>query len=151
MSTSGALYTISRLSPLVRVRGPVVELFLDERLQTPLLRVRGSTAGEVARILAGRFLTREADGSTEILIPLPALPAVEVWLLASLTARPEEELLERLLEGTPRTLADLVADLIEISARRRKADAREPLITGSVARKASRIIREALQLYLGLR
>jgi hypothetical protein len=150
VARSGALYAVSRLSPLVRVRGPAVELFLDERLQTPLLRVRGSAAGEVARILAGRFLTREVDGSTEILIPLPALPAVEVWLLASLTARPEEELLERLLEGTPRTLADLVADLIEISARR-KADAREPLITGSVARKASRIVREALQLYLGLR
>lgn len=151
MTTSGALYTVSRLSPLVRVRGPAVELFLDERLQTPLLRIRGSAAGEVAGILAGRFLAREAGGSTEILIPLPALPAVEVWLLASLTARPEEELLERLLEETPRTLADLVADLIEISARRRRADSREPLITGSVARKASRIIREALQLYLGWR
>jgi hypothetical protein len=40
---------------------------------------------------------------------------VSVWLLASYTDKPSEELLDELLSRTPKVIADLFWDLVELS------------------------------------
>jgi hypothetical protein len=92
-----------------------MELVMDEKLRKPLLRIGGKKVKEVHAILAERFSTRENDGHTEVLIPLTALPAVSVWLLTSYTGKPSEELLDELLCRTPKVIADLFWDLVELS------------------------------------
>jgi hypothetical protein len=136
-----SFYGVSRLSPIVRLVRGFVELYIDERLQKPVVRVGGARAGRAYAILARRFLARN---SSEVVIPLTALPAVGVWLLASYTRDPDEDLLERLLKRTPRAIADILADLIEIS----EGNGGGGVIRGRLAVKASKAINELLDLYL---
>jgi hypothetical protein len=134
----------SKTSPVVRFNRDSLELVVDERLKRPLLRVRGRVAEEAYAILAKKFLTR-GDNSSEVLIPLTALPAVSTWLLASYGSKASEERLDTLLYRTPKLIADLVWDLVELSPK--VSENNKPLIDHRTALKASKIVRELLKLY----
>jgi len=133
----------SKLTPVARFRKGSLELVMDERLTQPLLRIGGKRAEKAYEILAKRFLTRR-EGDREVLIPLTGFPAVSVWLLASYTAEPSEELLDELLYRTPKVLADLVWDLVELGA---SLEPDKPLIKHELAVRASKVLRELLNLY----
>jgi hypothetical protein len=139
----------SKVTPVVRLREGSVELVMDEKLERPLLRIGGKRAKEVYSILTKRFLMREGDGCSEVLVPLTALPAVSVWLLASYTAKPSEELLDELLSRTPKVTADLFWDLIELSQSSYESEEKrgKPFIDRRIALKASKAIRALLELY----
>jgi hypothetical protein len=124
----------------------VLELFLDERVKVPIIRIRGEKAEKMFEILSKKFILRENGNAYEVVVPLIALPAVETWILACYTATPSEESLNMLLESTPKTITDLISDLITISSKHRKAG-NKPLINHSIAQKASKIIRELLEIY----
>jgi hypothetical protein len=139
----------SKVTPVVRLKRGSIELVMDEKLKKPLLRIRGRKAEEAYKILAEKFLTRRGDDCSEILIPLTALPAVSVWLLASYTDNPSEELLDVLLYRTPKVLADLFWDLVELSQSSyedRKRGGRS-FIDHRIALKASKAVRALLELY----
>ena len=140
------LYTVSGLRPIVRYCSGVLELFLDEKIEAPMIRIRGEKAEKIFRILSKKFITRENGGAQEVLVPLIALPAVETWILACYTTIPSEELLNKLLESTPKTIINIISDLITILAKQRKTN-KEPLINHNTAQKASKAIRELLKLY----
>ena len=140
------LYTVSGLRPIVRYYGGVLELFLDEKIEAPMIRIRGEKAEKMFRILSKKFITRENGEAQEVIIPTIALPAVETWILTCYTTTPSEELLNKLLESTPKTIINIISDLITISAKQRKTR-KEPLINHNTAQKASKIIRELLKLY----
>jgi hypothetical protein len=131
------------VTPVVRFNGDVLELVMDERLVKPLLRIGGRIAREAYAILAKRFLTGEKS-SSEVFIPLAALPAVSIWLLATYGSKTSEELLDRLLHRTPKLLADLFWDLVELST---SIGDGKPLIDHRSALKASKIVRNLLKLY----
>jgi hypothetical protein len=139
----------SKVAPVVRFKRGSIELVMDEKLERPLLRIGGKKAKEVYAILTKKFLMREGDMRSEVLIPLTAFPAVSVWLLASYTGNPSEELLNELLSRTPKVIADLFWDLVELSQSsyedERKRD--RPFIDRRVAVKASKIVRALLELY----
>jgi len=140
------LYTVSGLRPIVRYCSGVLELFLDEKIEAPMIRIRGEKAEKMFRILSKKFITRENGEAQEVIIPTIALPAVETWILTCYTTTPSEELLNKLLESTPKTIINIISDLITISAKQRKTR-KEPLINHNTAQKASKIIRELLKLY----
>ena len=138
----------SKVTPAVRLRRGSIELVMDEKLEKPLLRIGGKKAKEVYAILAEKFLMKE-EGRSEVLIPLTTLPAVSVWLLASYTDKPSEELLDELLGRTPKVIADLFWDLVELSQSSyedRKRGGKQ-FIDHRTALKASKIIRALLELY----
>ena len=141
-----ALYTVSSLRPVARYHNNVLELFLDEKVEVPLIRIRGEKAKKMFSILSKKFIHRENGETQEVVIPTIALPAVETWILTCYTVTPSEELLNKLLESTPKTLINIISDLITISTRQRKTR-KEPLINHNAAQKASKIIRELLKLY----
>jgi hypothetical protein len=122
---------------------------MDEKLKRPLLKIGGKRAKEAYAILSKKFLWREDDDCSEVLIPLTALPAVSVWLLASYTSKPSEDLLDELLARTPRVLADLFWDLVELSQDTYGYKTRrvKPLIDHRLAARASKVIRDLLELY----
>jgi hypothetical protein len=139
----------NKVTPVVRLKRDSIELVMDETLKRPLLRISGRKAKEVYAILTKKFLTREGDVHSEVLIPLTALPAVSVWLLASYTDNPSEELLDKLLGRTPKVIADLIWDLVELSqssyeGRRKRG---KPFIDRRIALKASKVVRALLELY----
>ena len=139
-------YSIGGVSPVARFNERYLELVLDEKLARPTLRVWGNTAKMAYTILAKRFLVRGSDGGfMEVPIPLMAFPAVSVWLLASYGREPSEDMLNELFCYTPRLLADFIWDLVEISGS--DAGRRGPLIDHKTALKASKIVREMLNLY----
>jgi hypothetical protein len=92
---------------------------------------------------------RGGDGCSEVLIPLTALPAVSVWLLASYTTKPSEELLDELLSRTPKVAADLFWDLVELSQSSYEDGERggKPFVDRRIALRASRAVRALLELY----
>jgi hypothetical protein len=139
----------SKVKPVVRLKRGSIELVIDEKLERPLLKIGGKRAKEAYIVLAKKFLTREGDGCSEVLIPLIALPAVSVWLLASYTGKPSEDLLDELLARTPRVVADLFWDLVELSQETYGYKARrvKPLIDHRLAARASKAIRDLLKLY----
>ena len=137
----------SKVMPVVRLKRSSIELVMDEKLERPLLRIGGKKAKEVYVILTKRFLMRGGDGCSEVLIPLTALPAVSVWLLASYTDKPSEELLDKLLCRTPKVLADLFWDLVELSQSSCERERGKPFIDHRIALKASRVVRDLLELY----
>jgi hypothetical protein len=139
----------SKVTPVVRLRRGSIELVMDEKLERPLLRINGKKAKEVYDILTKRFLTRGGDSCLEVLIPLTSFPAVSVWLLASYTDKPSEELLDELLYRTPKILADLFWDLVELSQSSYDDGKREgkPFIDRKIAFKASKVVRALLELY----
>jgi len=140
----------SKVVPLVRLRKGILELVMDEKLKKPLLKVGGKKVGEIYTILAGKFLTRENDGHSEVLIPLTALPAVSVWLLASYTGKPSRDLLEELLYRTPKVIADFFWDLVELSESfydGKDGEKGKPFIDHRIALKASKVVRALLELY----
>jgi len=140
------LYVVSRVTPVARFNG-ALELFVDERLQQPLLKVGGRTGRKAYAILSKRFLTRTRNGVKEILIPLTAFPAVSVWLLASYRSKPSEHWLDELLYRTPKVLADFVWDLVEMPTSNLGEENHKPLIDYRLATRASKIVREMLKLY----
>jgi hypothetical protein len=141
--------------PVVRLKRGSIELVMDEKLKKPLLRIGGKKAEEAYKILAKKFLTREGDGCLEVLIPLTGFPASSVWLLASYTSGPSEELLDELLCRTPKVLADLFWDLVELSQSSYEDEEGEegeralsrPFIDHRIALKASKVVRSLLELY----
>ena len=139
----------SKLTPVVRVKKGSIELVMDEKLKKPLMRIGGRRAEEAYKILAERFLTRRGDDCSEILIPVTSFPAVSVWLLASYTDNHSEELLDELLYRTPRVLADLFWDLVELSQSSYEDGKRggKPFIDHRIALKASKVVRDLLELY----
>jgi hypothetical protein len=139
----------SKVTPVVRLRRGSIELVMDEKLERPLLRIGGRKAKEVYAILTKRFLMRGGDGCSEVLVPLTALPAVSVWLLASYTDKPSEELLDELLSRTPKVAADLFWDLVELSQSSYVSEERggKPFIDRRIALRASRAVRALLELY----
>jgi hypothetical protein len=140
----------SKVLPLVRLRKGILELVMDEKLKKPLLKVGGKKVEEIYTILAGKFLTRENNGHSEVLIPLTALPAVSVWLLASYTSKPSRDLLEELLCRTPKVIADLFWDLVELSESfydGKDSEKGKPFIDHRIALKASKVVRALLELY----
>ena len=137
----------SKVMPVVRLKRSSIELVMDEKLERPLLRIGGKKAKEVYVILTKRFLMRGGDGCSEVLIPLTALPAVSVWLLASYTDKPSEELLDKLLCRTPKVLADLFWDLVELSQSSCERKRGKPFIDHRIALKASKVVRDLLELY----
>jgi hypothetical protein len=139
----------SRVTPVVRLRRGSIELVMDEKLERPLLRIGGRKAKEVYAILTKRFLMRGGDGYSEVLIPLTALPAVSVWLLASYTDKPSEELLDELLSRTPKVLADLFWDLVALSQSSYEGERKggRPFIDRRTALKASKVVGVLLELY----
>ena len=139
----------NKVTPVVRLKRGSIELVMDEKLKRPLLRIGGKKAKEVYAILTKRFLIREGDVHSEVLIPLTALPAVSVWLLASYTDNPSEELLDELLSRTPKVIADLFWDLVELSQSSYGGEIKRgrPFIDRRIALKASKAIRALLELY----
>jgi hypothetical protein len=139
----------SKVTPVVRLKRGSIELVMDEKLKRPLLRIGGKKAKEVYAILIKRFLIRGGDNCSEVLIPLTALPAVSVWLLASYTDKPSEELLDELLYRTPKVLADLFWDLVELSQSSYEDGKRggKSFIDHRIALKASKAVRALLELY----
>jgi hypothetical protein len=139
----------SKVKPVVRLKRGSIELVMDEKLERPLLKIGGKRAEEAYIVLAKKFLTREGDGCSEVLIPLTALPAVSVWLLASYTGKPSKDLLDELLVRTPKVAADLFWDLVELSQDTYEYKARrvKPLIDHRLAARASKVIRDLLELY----
>jgi len=139
----------SKVKPVARFKGGSIELVMDEKLERPLLKIGGKRAEEAYIILSKKFLTREDDGRSEVLIPLTALPAVSVWLLASYTGKPSEDLLDELLARTPKVAADLFWDLVELSQDTYEYKARrvKPIIDHRLAARASKVIRDLLELY----
>jgi hypothetical protein len=139
----------SKVTPVVRLKRGSIELVMDEKLKKPLLRIGGRKAEEAYKILAEKFLTRRGDDCSEILIPVTSFPAVSVWLLASYTDKPSEELLDKLLYRTPKVLADLFWDLVELSqsSYEGKRKRGKPFIDRRIALKASKAIRALLELY----
>jgi hypothetical protein len=142
----------SKVTPVVRLKKGFIELVMDEKLKKPLLRIGGRKAEEAYEILAKKFLTRGGDGCSEVLIPLTGFPAVSVWLLASYTSKPSEELLDELLCRTPKVLADLFWDLVELSQGFYEGEESgralsRPSIDHRIALKASKVVRALLELY----
>jgi hypothetical protein len=139
----------SKVTPVVRLRRGSIELIMDEKLERPLLRIGGKKAEEAYKILAEKFSTRGGgDGYSEVPIPLTGFPAVSVWLLASYTGKPSEKLLDELLYRTPKVLADLFWDLVELSQSSYENGGRgKPFIDRRIVLKASKIVRELLKLY----
>ena len=138
----------SKVTPVVRLKRGSIELVMDEKLKKPLLRIGGRKAEEAYKILAEKFLTRGGDGCSEVLIPLTGFPAVSVWLLASYTSKPSEELLDELLCRTPKVLADLFWDLVELSQGFYEDGGEgKPFINHRIALKASKVVRSLLELY----
>jgi len=137
----------SKLTPLARFRKGSIELVMDEKLRRPLLKVGGKSAEEAYAILAERFLTREGEECSEVILPLTSFPAVSAWLLASYGSKPSRELLDELLCSTPKVVADLVCDLIELSENLYEDWEGKPLINRRIALKASKIVRLLLELY----
>ena len=140
-------FSTSKVTPVIRLKRSSIELVMDEKLERPLLRISGKKAMEVYAILTKRFLTRGGDGCSEVLIPLTALPAVSVWLLASYTDKPSEELLDELLGRTPKVIADLFWDLVELSQSSYERKGGKPFIDHRIALKASKVVRALLELY----
>jgi len=139
-------YPCSRVTPAVKC-GRRLELLLDEKLKQPIIAISGRVADEMCRVLSERFLTRDNGNVKEVLIPLHALPAVSVWLVASYNAKPSRELLEALLLSTPTVLADLVWDLVDLSSTGAREGDDKPLINQYILLKSSKIMRELLKLY----
>jgi hypothetical protein len=138
----------SKVTPVVRLKKGFIELVMDEKLKKPLMRIGGKKAEEAYAILAKKFLTRGGDGCSEVLIPLTGFPAVSVWLLASYTDKPSEELLDELLYRTPKVLADLFWDLVELSQSfYEDGGGGKPLIDHRIALKASKVVKALLELY----
>ncbi|MCQ4448659.1 MAG: hypothetical protein NO076_05380 [Sulfolobales archaeon] len=141
----------SKVTPVIRLKRGSIELVMDEKLERPLLRISGKKAKEVYAILTRRFLTRERDGCSEVLILLTALPAVSIWLLASYADKPSEELLDELVGRTPKVIADLFWDLVELSQRSYERKGGKPfidqLIDHRITLKASKVVRALLELY----
>ena len=140
------IMNVSRVKPIVKFFDGVLELFLDGELLTPLVRAKGANAETMFRVLSRIFTVKENGGVYEIEVPLTALPAVEVWILASFTTKPSEELLDKLLKSTPKIAIDLISELIALSAQKRKS-CKDPYIVYSIAQKASKILREIIELY----
>jgi len=139
----------SKVTPVVRLKKGSIELIMDEKLRKPLMRIGGRKAEEAYKILSVKFLTRREDDCSEILIPITSFPAVSVWLLASYTDKPSEELLDELLYRTPKVLADLFWDLVELS-QSSYGDWRrggKPFIDHRIALRASRVVKALLELY----
>jgi hypothetical protein len=139
----------SKVKPVVRLKKGSIELVMDEKLEKPLLRIGGKKAKEAYAILTEKFSRREDDGYSEVLIPLTALPAVSVWLLASYTGKPSEELLDELLGRTPKVVADLFWDLVELSqsSYEDKGGGGKPFIDHRITLRASKIVKALLELY----
>jgi hypothetical protein len=135
--------------PVVRFRRGSIELVMDEKLERPLLRIGGKKAEEAYKILAEKFSTRGGDGCSEVPIPLTGFPAVSVWLLTSYTGKPSEKLLDELLYRTPKVLADLFWDLVELSQSSYEDGKRggKPFIDHRIALRASRTVKALLELY----
>ena len=146
MKDRATSYPCSRVTPAVKC-GRRLELLLDEKLKQPIIAISGRVADEMCRVLSERFLTRDNGNVKEVLIPLHALPAVSVWLVASYNAKPSRELLEALLLSTPTVLADLVWDLVDLSSTGTREDDDKPLINQYILLKSSKIMRELLKLY----
>jgi hypothetical protein len=141
--------SMSKVTPVVRLKRGSIELVMDEKLKKPLMRIGGRKAEEAYKILAKKFLTRRGDDCSEILIPITSFPAVSVWLLASYTDKPSEELLDELLYRTPKILADLLWDLVELSQNSYGDGKRggKPFIDHRIALKASKVVKALLELY----
>ena len=138
----------SKVTPVVRLRRGSIELVMDEKLERPLLRIGGKKAEEAYKILAKKFSTRGGDGCSEVPIPLTGFPAVSVWLLTSYTGKPSEKLLDELLYRTPKVLADLFWDLVELSQSSYENGGRgKPFIDRRIVLKASKVVRALLELY----
>jgi len=139
-------YTLSKLSPVVVYRN-AVEVYLDKRTLQPIVRIGGKHAKRLFRILAERFLT---TGPNEVAIPITALPAITVWLIACTKKRPNTQLLDKLLYRTPIVLANLVWDIAELCnspIQEPQTQEVEPLITETCLERARRAINELLKLY----
>lgn len=141
----------SKVMPVVRLRKNSVELLMDKELRRPVLRIGGKMAKEIYAILARRFLVRDLDGCSEVVLPLTALPAVSAWLLASHGSKPSEGLLDKLLSRTPKVIADLIWDLIELSKSSYGDGENRPLIDYRTALRASKVVRGLLELYKVMR
>ncbi len=138
---------MSRLTPVIRFDGRSLELLLDRRGLPPILRIRGSKARELFAILSRKYDGVRVDSDAELLIPLQHLPAVSVWLLSTLTTKPSEETLDRLVESTPRILADVVWELVRLSGARSDKGRRMAMIDYKMALVGSKIVKEMLKLY----
>ncbi len=140
---------MSKTTPVVRLKKSSIELVMDNKLKRPILKIGGKKAEKVYAILTEKFLTRKENDYSEVLIPLRALPAVGVWLLASYTNNPSEELLDMLLSRTPKVIADFFWDLIELSQSFYKNNKRKdrPFIEYRIALKASKVVRALLEIY----
>lgn len=145
------LVNSSKVIPVVRLRKDSIELIMDKELSRPILKMGGKMAKKIYAILARRFLTRDLDSYSEVVLPLTALPAVSAWLLASHGSKPSEGLLDELLSRTPKVIADLIWDLIELSRSSYGDGENRPLIDYRTALRASKVVRGLLELYKVMR
>ncbi|ADV65585.1 hypothetical protein [Desulfurococcus mucosus] len=144
---STTMYRVGKITPVVKIRGNELKLFLHEEMTNPILAYSSRSVEVVGKALSKRFLARNnPDGSRDILLPITAFPAVSVWLAASYGARPSEELLEKLLDATPKAVADVIWKKIE-SSPGVVEDWTQPLMDAATLRETAKTIRRYLKIH----
>jgi len=127
----------------VEYDGKLLKLFLYSRELPPLIAIGGTRAAVMMKILSDRF-GGSIDNGVEIvrIVPLYA-PAVLVWIVASIASKPSPDLLQALVNNTPRSTVDLIFELLDAKDGYRK---NKPLIPFRKLYRASRIIVGILKL-----
>jgi len=112
----------------------------------PIVEVFGSRAKEMIKILRAKFSSMsEGDGGEVVKVnPLRVLQTL-VWIVAgAAAARPTQELLETLLDGTPKSAVNLIFESEDPFSAYQLGG---PLIPAEKLQRVSRIVAEILKLH----
>jgi len=128
----------------VEYDGKTLKLFLYSRELPPFISVGGAKASSIMKILSNKFGSY-LDNGVEIAKIAPIhVPAVLVWIAASIASKPSSHLLQALIDSTPRSAVDLLFELTDAHTGYRK---NKPLIPYRKLHQASRIVLKILKLH----
>ena len=136
--------SLSHMRATIMYNGKKLMYYVFSERLPPLIVLRNSFTDKIARILLEKYGYHEDNETKIIRIPSFESPAVLVWLFTCITAKPTKELLNALLNYTPRSALDLVFEVIDTRHGYKRG---RPLIPPRYARAASKIVSRILALH----
>jgi len=124
--------------------GKMLKLFMFSKELPPLIAIKGEKALAIMKILSNRFGSIVDNGVETIRIAPLYTPAILVWIVASISSKPSPNLLNMLINNTPRSAVDLILELMDTQNGYKK---NRPMIPYKKLYSASRIVLKLLKLH----
>jgi len=138
------MFTYTNMSAYIEYDGNTLKYYMFSKELPPIVVIKGYKAEFIMKILSSKFESTVNNYVETISIKPFYVFNVLAWIIASISSKPSADLLQALINYTPKSVVELIFELIDTYNGYKK---NKPLIPYRKLYTASRIILKILKLH----